>query len=173
MTEIWEPHPVYPHEGSNLGRARTRTGRVLAQRPNNRPVDAPPDQRYQLIDLWIPGVDGGKGKRVTVSVHTFITECHWGMKKYRRQEARHGPLGPAVNSWDNLLGWGFPSDNAMDKPPEVRAAAARTARAAQLAALPRRKRRRRSRKVTLKVTFRLPWAARRKPVSKPITKGAA
>ncbi len=170
--EIWEPHPVYPHEGSSLGRARTLRGKILAQRPGNRPKDAPPDQRYQLVDLWIPGKDGARGRRVTVSVHSFITECHWGLKKYRRQEARHGPLGPAVNSWDNLLGWGFASDNALDKPPEVRAAAARTARAAQLAAKPRRRRRRRWRKVTLRLTFRLPIPRRKRTVTagrKPIT----
>ena len=177
--EIWERHPVYPHEGSSLGRARTLDGRILAQRPNNRPKDAPPEERYRLMDVWLPGKDGQKGKRITVSVHTFITECRWGLKKYRRQVARHGPGGPADNRWENLKGWGFPEDNEADKPPEVRAASAKTARAAQMAQLgqkPRRKRRRRSRKVTLKVSFRLPWpqqkrrvTADREPVTNTIT----
>jgi len=179
--ETWERHPIYPHEGSSLGRARTLDGKILRQRPGNRPRDVPPEQRYRLMDVWIPGEDGEKGRRVTVSVHVFITECHWGLKKYRRQVARHRVSaggGAADNRWENLLGWGFPEDNEADKPPAVRAAAARAARAAQLAALPRRKRRRRLRRVTLKVTFRLPWPQRKrrvtaggKPVSKPVTKG--
>ena len=190
--EIWEPHPVYPHEGSSLGRIRTLKGKILNQRPNNRPEGAPPDQRYQLIDIWMPRPpcilqENGRWKHLkpgckckeTVSVHTFITECHWGLKKYRRQVARHGPGGPADNCWVNLKGWGFPEDNEADKPPEVRAAAAKTARAAQMAQLgqkPRRKRRRRSRKVTLRVSFRLPWpqkkrrvTADREPVTNTIT----
>ena len=118
----------------------------------------------------------------TVSVHSFITECHWGMKKFRRQVARHRPGGsPADNRWENLLGWGFPEDNnGPDKPKEVRIAAAKAARAAQLAAMPRSKRRRRWRKVTLRLTIRLPLRRRkrtvttgRKPVSKPITRGVS
>lgn len=175
--EVWEPHPVYPHDGSSLGRIRTRKGRILAQRPSNRPEGD--GDKYQLADLWLPGADGASGRKITVSVHSFITECHWGLKRYRRQVARHGSGGPADNSWENLLGWGFPEDNERDKPAGVRSAAARTARAAQLAAAPRRKRRQ-SRKVTLVVSFWPPRIRRkrrvtavREPVSKPVTNEAA
>lgn len=193
--EIWEPHPVYPHEGSSLGRAR-RIGsdRVLATRPNNTPKDEPPEERYRLMDIWMPRPpceqqsDGrwvhlkpGCKCKETVSVHVFITECHWGLKKYRRQVARHRHGGSkADNSWGNLLGWGFPSDNEFDKPPEVRVAAARAARAAQIAANPPRRRRRKWRRVTL-LAIRLPLPRRKKrtvttgrePVSKPITNRGA
>jgi hypothetical protein len=179
-TEIWERHPRYPHEGSSLGRARRiGTDRILAQRPNNTPKDTPPDQRYRLMDLWMPRPPCRQGEngrwihlkagckcKETVSVHVFITECHWGLKKYARQVARHRHGGSkADSSWENLLGWGFPEDNEMDKPPEVRSAAASKARAAQVAAMPRRKRRRKWRKVTLKVTFRLPWPRRKRRVT--------
>jgi hypothetical protein len=146
--EVWEPHPVYPHEGSSLGRARTLDGRILRQRPNNTPPDASPDERYRLMDVWMPRPpcilqpDGrwkhlkpGCKCRDTVSVHVFITECHWGLKKYNRQVARHRHGGSkADSSWENLLGWGFPEDNEMDKPREVRSAAARKARETYLAA---------------------------------------
>ena len=192
--EIWERHPVYPHEGSNLGRARSLRGTVLRQRPNNTPKDTPPGERYQLMDIWMPRPpceqqENGRWIhrpapackcKETVSVHVFITECHWGLKKYRRQVARHRHGGSkADNSWENLLGWGFPSDNELDKPPEVRSAAARKAREAQIAAMPRRKRRRKWRRVTLlRITVSLPWARRKrtvtaggKPVSKPVTRG--
>jgi hypothetical protein len=147
--EIWERHPIYPHEGSSLGRARTLDGKILSQRPNNRPRGVPPEQRYRLMDVWMPRPpcyqENGKWVhlkpgckcRETVSVHVFITECHWGLKKYRRQVARHRVSaggGAADNRWVNLKGWGWPEDNEHDKPEEVRVAAARTARAAQLAA---------------------------------------
>ena len=190
--EIWERHPVYPHEGSSLGRARSLRGKILAQRTNNQPPGATPDWQYQLIDIWMPRPPcqqqpDGRWKHLpkpqcrckeTVSVHSFITECHWGMKRFRRQVARHRPGGsPADNRWENLLGWGFPEDNnGPDKPQEVRIAAAKAARAAQLAAMPRRKRRRKWRRVTL-LTVRLPLPRRKKrtvtagreTVSKPIT----
>ncbi len=190
-SEVWEPHPVYPHEGSSLGQVRSLRGTVLAQRPNGQPEGAPPGWQYQLIDIWMPREPcqqqpGGRWKHLkpgckckeTVSVHSFITECHWGMKKYHRQVARHRHGGsPADNRWENLLGWGFPTDNEHDKPPEVRSAAARKARATQIAAMPRRKRRRKWRRVTLKVSLRLPFPRRKrsvtadnKPYSKPITK---
>lgn len=190
--ETWEPHPVYPHEGSSLGRARRiGTDRILAQRPNNTPKDAHPDERYRLMDVWMPRPPcilqpDGRWKHLkpgckckeTVSVHVFITECHWGPKKYSRQVARHRHGGSkADSSWENLLGWGFPEDNEMDKPPEVRSAAARKAREAQIAAMPRRKRHRKWRRVTLKVTFRWPLSRRKRTVtaggelvSKPVTK---
>ena len=193
--EVWEPHPVYPHEGSSLGRARTVKGKILNQRPNNTPKDATPDERYRLMDVWMPRPPcvlqpDGRWKHLkpgckckeTVSVHVFITECHWGLKKYRRQVARHRHGGSkADSSWENLLGWGFPVDNEMDKPPEVRSAAARKARETQIAAMPRRRRRRRKwRKVTLRLTVSLPWHRRKRTVtadrgreSKPVTKEAA
>jgi hypothetical protein len=175
--EIWERHPVYPHEGSSLGRIRTLDGLILSQRPHNRPRDAPPEGRYRKADIWVPGRDGSGGRKVTILVHQFITECHWGPRPYRRAQARHGPRGPADNSWANLRGWGPPElNNGADKPREVRIAAARKARAAQLAARPRRHRRRRWHTLA----GYLPWRRRRQrprpvtagpePVPKPVTK---
>jgi hypothetical protein len=186
--EVWERHPVYPHEGSSLGRARTLKGRILAQRPNNRPEEAPPEHRYRLMDVWMPRPpcyqENGKWVhlkpgckcRETVSVHVFITECHWGLKKYRRQVARHRVSaggGAADNRWENLLGWGWPEDNEADKPPEVRIAAAKTARAAQLPPPPRMSWWRRAAR-------HLPWSPTRPParritagsrtITKPVTK---
>ena len=128
--QIGLPVPAISHQVSDQGRIRNAAGHVLSQRPNGRPKELLPDEQYLRTNLCT----GGKKAPVLVSLVVlagFHPEARAG------RETRHLGKGNANRQWN----W-FPEGvdycdartNAFDKPPEVRRAAAVTARAAQTAA---------------------------------------
>ena len=123
--QIGLPVPARPHQGSDQGRVRNAGGHVLAQRPNGRPVDAPPELQYRLVNLC------AGGKKVTVAVHAVILATHAPEDRDGR-DTRHLSGNPTHNWWPEGLAYGTKPENERDKAPEVRVAAARAARAAQL-----------------------------------------
>jgi NUMOD4 motif len=129
--ETWKPIPGWEatHEVSDQGRVRTVRGRILTQRPTNRPVEAPPERRYRKTNLC------ANGDQQTVDVHPLVLGAHAGPRP-DGMVSRHlgNPPNPAWNWWPEGLAWGTPPENEQDKPPEVRVAAARRARAAQIGA---------------------------------------
>ena len=176
--ETWKPVPDWEvtHEVSDQGRVRTAKGRVLAQRPTNRPVDAPPERRYRKVNL------NANGKQQTLDVHPLVLGAHAGPRPDGMVSRHLGDLpNPAWNWYPEGLAWGTPPENEQDKPPEVRVAAARKARAAQLPAhAPSRERRpRRLRRVviTIRNYWRRTYNRRSKPPvtnsAQPITNGGA
>ena len=132
--ETWKPFPGWEatHEVSDQGRVRTVKGRLLTQRPTNRPKDAPPERRYRKANLC------ANGEQQTVDVHPFVLAAHAGPRP-DGMVSRHLSGNPAWNWYPEGLAWGTPPENERDKPPEVRVAAARKARAAQLTHAPSRK----------------------------------
>lgn len=123
--QIGLPVPARPHQVSDQGRLRNASGHVLAQRPNGRPVDAPPELQYRLANLC------AGGKKVTVAVHAIVLAGHAPEDRDGR-DTRHLSGNPTHNWWPEGVTYGTRPENERDKAPEVRVAAARTARAAQL-----------------------------------------
>ncbi len=127
--ESWKRFPGWEasHEISDQGRVRTVKGRLITQRPTNRPKDAPPERRYRKANLC------ANGEQDTVDVHPFVLAAFAGPRP-DGMVSRHlgNPPNPAWNWYPEGLAWGTPPENERDKPPEVRVAAARKARAAQL-----------------------------------------
>lgn len=123
--QIGLPVPARPHQVSDQGLVRNSSAHVLAQRPNGRPVDAPPELQYRLINLC------GGGKKVTVAVHAVVLAAHCPEERDGR-DTRHLSGNPTHNWWPEGVTYGDQSENELDKAPEVRVAAARIARAAQL-----------------------------------------
>jgi len=106
--EQWEPIPGWPHEVSDQGRVRTAKGRILTQRPNGRPKDAPPELQYRLVDLCV-----GKEKW-TVAVHVLVLTAFEGLKS-QGQQCRHLYGNPAHNWWPEGITWGDGVEQAIDK----------------------------------------------------------
>lgn len=97
------------------------TGRKLSVRKVN-------DKEYPSMALY---VDDLPKERYTVGVHKFIAYCIWGDKALDPNiEVRHLD-GNKNNICKNNLALGSSSQNQMDKPKEIRIAAAKKARAAQ------------------------------------------
>lgn len=120
-SEGWAPIPEWPHLFSKTGRARSPAGRILKQRDNNRP--AGPGPKYQLVDLVC-----GK-RRTTKTIHTCVLLAHRGPPG-PGQEGSHLDDVPTHNGVLNLI-WETHRKNMQRQPPEQRAAAAATARAAR------------------------------------------
>ena len=128
--QIGLPTPAKPHQVSDQGRIRNAKGDILADRPNGRPKELPPDEQYRIINL------SAGGKKVTVAVSHVVFAGHCPEDRAGR-ETRHLGQGDANRAWNWFpegITLGDARQNAFDKPPEVRSAAARTARAAQTAA---------------------------------------
>jgi hypothetical protein len=125
--QIGLPVPAVPHEGSNQGNIRNATGHVLALRPTGRPKELPAEEQYRRTNLCVGG------KKVPVLVHHVILACFHPEARGER-EARHLGQGTGNRAWNwypEGVTWGTRQENAFDKPPEVRSAAARVARHAQ------------------------------------------
>jgi hypothetical protein len=128
--QIGLPVPAISHQVSDQGRIRNAAGHVLSQRPNGRPKELPADEQYLRTNLC------GGGKRAVVLVSLVVLAGFHPEARVGR-ETRHLGKGDANRQWN----W-FPEGvdycdartNAFDKAPEVRRAAAVTARAAQTAA---------------------------------------
>lgn len=121
-SEGWAPMPGWPHMVSKVGgRTRSPAGRILKQRDSNRPSGDV--LKYQLQDL-ICGTN-----RKTVSVHRCVLLAHRGEPK-PGDEASHVDDVPTHNGVLNLV-WETHRKNIQRQPPEQRAAAAATARAAR------------------------------------------
>jgi hypothetical protein len=128
--QIGLPVPAVPHQVSDQGRIRNAKGEPLRDRPNGRPKELPASQQYRIINL------SSGGRKVTVPVHHVILACFCPEDRGDR-EARHLGRGDANRAWNwhpEGVTWGDRRENAFDKPPEVRSAAAAKARAAQTAA---------------------------------------
>ena len=128
--QIGLPVPAVPHQVSDQGRIRNPQGKDLADRPNNRPKEISPDEQYRLINLCTGG------KKVTVPVHHVVLAAHCPEGRNGR-DTRHLGRGRACRAWNwwpEGITYGTKPENMQDVPPDVRAAAARTARAAQMAA---------------------------------------
>ena len=124
------PVPASPHQVSDQGRIRNAKGAVLSDRPNGRPKELPAEEQYRLANLCTGG------KRVTVPVHHVVLAGHAAEDRGGR-DTRHLGLGDANRAWNwypEGVTYGTRQENIRDIPPEVRVAAARTARAAQMAA---------------------------------------
>ena len=124
------PVPAVPHQGSDQGRIRNPAGHVLSARPNGRPKELPAEEQYRLANLCTGG------KKVTVPVHHVTLACFCPEDRAGR-DTRHLGQGSANRAWNwypEGVAYGTPEENASDKAPEARVAAARTARAAQMAA---------------------------------------
>jgi len=128
--ETWKPLPGWAgfHVSTVAGRTRTPGGRILAQRPSNRPREAPPEGRYRLQNLCLGG------RKVTVTVHSTVLLTH-GDGTYPPGERPEGKEGshkddnPAHNCAPNLCYEDHPT-NERRKPPGTHAAAGRLGYAA-------------------------------------------
>jgi hypothetical protein len=121
------PVPAIPHQVSDQGRIRNAKGAILSDRPNGRPKELPPEEQYRIINLCT----GGERKTVAVSHVVLAGLCP---EDRAGRDSRHLGKGDANRTWN----WypegvipGTRQENAFDKPPEVRSAAAAAARAAQ------------------------------------------
>ena len=125
--QIGLPSPAVPHQVSDQGRIRNPNGKDLADRPNGRPKELPPEEQYRIINLCTGG------ERETVAVSHVVLAGHCPEARNGR-ETRHLGKGDANRTWNFYpegIAWGDARENAFDKPPEVRSAAAAVARAAQ------------------------------------------
>ena len=128
--QIGLPVPAVPHQVSDQGRIRNAAGQVLSQRPNGRPKELPPEEQYLRTNLC------GGGAKVPVLAHHVVLAGLCPEDRAGR-ETRHLGQGDAKRQWNwypEGVTWGDARQNAFDKPPEVRSAAAVKARAAQAAA---------------------------------------
>src|SRR5271166_523169 len=140
--ETWKPVPAWyytqvglippaePHWCSDQGRIRNANLDDLADRPNNRPKELPPEHQYRIVNLCTGG------KKVTVPVHHVVLACFCPEDRAGR-ETRHLGKGQGCRAWNFYpegIAYGDARENVFDKPPEVRSAAAAAARAAQTAA---------------------------------------
>ena len=138
--ETWADIPGWPHQVSDQGRVRTAKGRILTQRPNGRPENAPPELQYRLVDLC------ANKDKWTVAVHVLVLTAFEGLKS-DGQSCRHLYGNPAHNWYPEGVTWGDDIQQAIDKArmasyhtPEAearRSDASRRARATQLADLAR------------------------------------
>ena len=115
--ETWKPVPGWPRSpaarGIRPGPLRTAKGRVLTQRPHNRPRRLPPERRYRQADLC-------RGKeKVTVLVHQVVLSAFDGPCP-PGQQSRHLDDVPVHNWWPENLAWGTPDQNAADKARQAR-----------------------------------------------------
>jgi hypothetical protein len=125
--QIGLPVPAVPHQVSDQGRIRKHGGEPLRDRPNGRPQELPPWEQYRIINL------SGGGQKKTVLVSHVVLAGHCPEARDGR-ETRHLGKGDANRAWNwypEGVAWGDARENAFDKPPEVRSAAAAKARAAQ------------------------------------------
>ena len=128
--QIGLPVPARPHQASDQGRIRNAKENDLSDRPNGRPRELPPEEQYRLVNLCTGG------KKVTVPVHHVVLAAHCPEDRDGR-DTRHLGRGRECRAWNwypEGVVWGTKPENERDKAPEVRVAAARTARAAQMAA---------------------------------------
>ena len=124
------PVPAVPHQVSDQGRIRNAGGPELARRPNGRPKELPPEEQYRRTNLC------AGGRKVPVLVHHVVL-AGFADEARAGRDTRHLGQGDANRAWNwypEGVTWGDRSENAFDKPPEVRSAAAAAARAAQTAA---------------------------------------
>ena len=125
--QIGLPVPARPHTASDQGRIRNAKGESLRDRPNGRPKELPAGEQYRITNLC------GGGQKITVPVSHVILAVHCPEDRAGR-ETRHlgkGDANRTWNWWPEGIAWGDPRENAFDKPPQVRSAAAAKARAAQ------------------------------------------
>jgi len=128
--QIGLPVPAMPHQASDQGKVRNAKGMDLADRPNNRPKELPPEEQYRMINL------SGGGVKKSVLVSHVVLAAHCPEDRDGRQ-SRHLGRGRACRRWNwypEGLAWGTQSENEMDKPEEVRLAAAAKGAAARVAA---------------------------------------
>lgn len=111
--QVGLPVPAMPHQISDQSCLRTAKGRVLTQRPHNRPREVPPERRYRQADLCL-----GKEK-ATVLVHQVVLAAFAGAPE-PGQESRHLNDIPVHNWWPENLAWGTPDQNAADKARQAR-----------------------------------------------------
>lgn len=115
--EVWRPMPGWPaFQASTVGgRIQSASGRLLANRPSNRPREAPPEKRYRLVNLCLGG------RKTTVTVHSMILMAH-GDDTYppgsrpAGMEVSHKDDNPAHNCASNLC-WETHPVNEGRKPP--------------------------------------------------------
>jgi hypothetical protein len=128
--ELGIPVPAVPHQWSDQGRFRNAKGELLAQRPNGRPKELPPEEQYLRANIC------AGGKKVPVLSSLAVLAVFHPEARNGRQ-TRHLGKGPANRQWNwypEGIDYCDERTNAFDKPEEVRHAAAVTARAAQAAA---------------------------------------
>ena len=128
--QIGLPVPAVPHQVSDQGRIRNAKGEILADRPNGRPKELPAEEQYRRSNLC------AGGKKVPVLVHHVVLAGFHPEDRAGR-DTRHLGRGRACRAWNwwpEGVTYGTRPENMQDIPPEVRSAAARTARAAQMAA---------------------------------------
>ena len=128
--QIGLPAPATPHQVSDQGRIRNAKGEILRDRPNGRPKELPPEEQYCRTNLC------AGGKKVPVLVHHVVL-AGFSPEERAGRDTRHlgqGDANRAWNWWPEGVTYGTRQENAFDKPPEVRSAAAAKARAAQTAA---------------------------------------
>jgi hypothetical protein len=115
--ETWVPlGPDWPcfKASTAAGRIMSAGGRILAQRPSNRPREAPPEKRYRLTNLCLGGI------KKTVTVHSMILMAH-GDETYppgsrpEGMEVSHKDDNPAHNCASNLC-WEDHPTNEGRKP---------------------------------------------------------
>lgn len=121
------PVPVVPHQVSDQGRLRNPKGADLADRATGRPKELPPDQQYRRVNL------STGGKKVPVLIHHVVLAA-WCPESRDGRDTRHLGRGRACRAWNwwpEGVTYGTQSENEMDKPEAVRAAASRAANAAR------------------------------------------
>jgi hypothetical protein len=128
--QVGLPVPVVPHQVSDQGRIRNAAGHVLSLRPNGRPKELPAEQQYRRTNLCTGG------KKAPALVHHVVLAGLCPEDRAGR-ETRHLGQGDENRAWNwypEGITWGDARENAFDKAPEARVAAAVKARAAQTAA---------------------------------------
>jgi len=128
--QIGLPVPAVPHQASDQGGHRSPNGIDLATRPNGRPRELPPQEQYRLVNLSVGGV-----KKTVHAAHPVLA-AHCPEARDGR-DVRHLGRGRACRAWNwwpEGIAWGTRSENEMDKPEEVRVAAAAKGAATRVAA---------------------------------------
>lgn len=128
--QVGLPVPAEPHQVSDQGRIRTAAGHVLSDRPTGRPKELPAEQQYRRANLCTGG------QKAPVLVHQVVLVGFFPGDRAGR-DTRHLGKGDENRAWNWFpegVTYGTRQENAFDKAPEARSAAAAVARAAQTAA---------------------------------------
>lgn len=125
MSEIWKTYPSNPeYEVSNFGRVRSWCPKGPRTPQNSRAKE--PRLMSPLLDktghLFLRIPKDGKGKSITLFVHTMVLETFLGPCPGERYtignhyglECRHLDGNPINNTPDNLV-WGTRSQNRRDQ----------------------------------------------------------
>lgn len=126
LSEYWQAIKLAAEQGYradlDAGIAYGPSGRALQIKRHGT-------QTYPTLNLHVSGLPRPS---YTVHAHKFFAFLLWGERAFAAGvEVRHSPDKNTENNRRDNLKLGTSSENQMDKPPEIRAAAARKARAAQ------------------------------------------